>query len=117
MSIFRIVLPTRAGSTFAKSREKGGRKVKHGDKIMSDTLKYYQNRVGYIKMSPKLCRIHEDPLFEVQLGWRGGDKGERSEQQSEGAEHHRQNRFWAVSSSKQIRFRIVLPTRTGIQFP
>ena len=42
-------LPER-GAHLQTSLEKRVRKVKHGAKIMSDTSKYYQNRVEYIKM-------------------------------------------------------------------
>ena len=41
----------RRGSHFHKNREKSGRMVKNGAKIMSDTSLLHQAGVGYIKMS------------------------------------------------------------------
>ena len=43
---------------FRKFMEKCCRKVKNGAKIMSDTLKYHPNGIGYMKMASKLCRIY-----------------------------------------------------------
>ena len=45
-----VILALCTQEALQKSLEKRVRKVKHGAKIMSDTSKYYQNRVEYIKM-------------------------------------------------------------------
>ena len=107
MAIFRIVLPTEAGSTFQKN----------GEKTWSDGEKWSQNNVGYIKIPPTWGRIHEDGvkimsdisvkspkeatcsnnthkcyvLLRFSLGGMEGIKGERSEQQSDRAANHHQH--------------------------
>ena len=77
------------GAHFHTNREKSGRMVKNGAKIMSDTSLLHQAGVGYIKMSWKLSWMHhwsrpkKPPVeiihrfarvFEVQLGRHGADK-------------------------------------------
>ena len=44
---------------FRKFMKKCCRKVKNGARIMSDTSKYHQHGVGYMKMASKLCRIYQ----------------------------------------------------------
>ena len=44
---------------FRKFMKKCCRKVKNGARLMSDTSKYHQNGVGYMKMASKLCRIYQ----------------------------------------------------------
>ena len=54
----KICFPLEREAYFQKIHEKSCRKVKNGARIMSDTSKYYQHGVGYMKMASKLCRIY-----------------------------------------------------------
>ena len=44
---------------FRKILKQCSRKVKNGARITSDTSKYHQHGVGYMKMASKLCRIYQ----------------------------------------------------------
>ena len=54
----KICFPQQREAYFQKNHEKSGRKVKNGARIKSDTSKYHQHGVGYMKMAWKLCRIY-----------------------------------------------------------
>ena len=102
---------------------------KNHEKKWSESKKWSQNLVRYIKIPPTWGRIHEDGikimsdislkspkeatcsnnthicyvLLRFSLGGMEGIKGERSEQQSDRAENHHQKRarFGFVSRSKE----------------